>query len=318
MSSATIETGPRPIRALVLSGGGGRGAFQCGVIEKLTELGWQPDIVAGTSIGSLNAAVWALDGTPGVARLWDELRTRHMHRFLRLRPWNSLLDRSPWKQTLERYAPEDRLRQVALPLYIVATDITTGHPVIYSNHRDLDGSKPLYQKVDAITHDHLLASSAIPYVYTQAPVNRTNHWDGAVMYNSPLRQAIDAGADEIFVVLLSPYHDVLAGGAALPPAPRGVAGRLGYVLDLAITATFENDFEQMRKINRRVHRGAGAAPDHKEVRCAIIGPREWLTPLDIVRYRPDRTATLRQMGRDETGRTWERIQKGWDSLRDLD
>ena len=318
MASATIETGPRPVRALVLSGGGGRGAFQCGVIEKLAQLGWRPDIVVGTSIGSMNAAVWALDGTPGVAQMWEELRTRDMHRFLRLRPWNSLLDRSPWKRTLERYAPEDRLRHVTLPLYIVATDITTGHPVIYSNHRDLDGSKPLYQKVDAITHDHLLASSAIPYVYAQALVNRTNHWDGAVMYNSPLRPAIDAGADEIFVVLLSPYHDILAQDAVLAPAPRGITGRLGYVLDLAITATFENDFEQMRKINRRVHRGADGVPDHKEIRCAIIGPREWLTPLDIIRYRPDRTAVLRQMGRDETERTWERIQRTWDSLRDLD
>jgi len=315
MSSGASST---PNRALVLSGGGGRGAFQCGVIEKLSELGWQPDLLVGTSIGSMNAAVWALDGTAGVGHMWDELRTRDMHRFLRLRPWDSLFDRGPWKRTLERYAPEDRLREVRTPLYIVATDITTGHPAIYTNHRDLDGSKPLYQKVDAITHAHLLASSAIPYVYAQTPIKRAKHWDGAVMYNSPLRPAIDAGAEEIFVVLLSPYHDLLSGNDDLPPTPRGIAGRLGYVLDLAITATFENDFEQMRKINRRVRHGASTASDHKEVRCAIIGPREWLTPLDIIRYRPDRTSKLRQMGRDETERTWERIQTAWDSLQGLE
>jgi len=308
----------KPLRALVLSGGGGRGAFQCGVIERLSEYGWTPDILVGTSIGSMNASVWALDGTPGVKKMWDELRTRDMHRFVRWRPWKSLFDRAAWKRTLERYAPEHRLRQVTTPLYIAATDITTGHPVIYTNHLDLDSDKPLYQKVDAITHDHLLASSAIPYVYPQTPIDRADHWDGAVMYNSPLRPAIDAVAEEIFVVLLSPYHDLSAPGDPLPPAPRGILGRIGYVLDLAITATFENDFEQMRKINRRVHRGADGVPDHKEIRCAIIGPREWLTPLDIIRYRPDRTAALRQMGRDETERTWERIQRTWDSLRDLD
>jgi NTE family protein len=318
MDATSSEGNGSPTRALVLSGGGGRGAFQCGVIEKLSELGWQPDILVGTSIGSMNAAVWALDGTPGVGRMWDKLRTRDMHRFLRLRPWQSLLDRGPWMRTLEKYAPENRLRQATTPLYIVATDLTTGHPAIYTNHVDLDGSKPLYQKVDAITHAHLLASSAIPYVYAQTPIKRARHWDGAVMYNSPLRPAIDAGADEIFVVLLSPYHDLLASNDELPPSPRGIAGKLGYVLDLAITATFENDFEQMRKINQRIRRGASSASDHKEIRCAVIGPRQWLTPLDIIRYRPGRIAALRQMGRDETERTWERIQTRWDSLQGLD
>lgn len=318
MAESNDGGGSGPARALVLSGGGGRGAFQCGVIEKLTELGWQPDLLVGTSIGSMNAAVWALDGTPGVSRMWDELRTRDMHRFLRLRPWQSLFDRQPWKRTLERYAPEDRLRQATTPLYIVATDITTGHPTIYTNHVDLDGSKPLYQKVDAITHDHLLASSAIPYLYSQTRVERSDYWDGAVMYNSPLRPAIDAGAAEIFVVLLSPYHDVFVSDAILPPTPRGLTGKIGYVLDLAITATFENDFEQMRKINRRVRRGMSSAADHKEIRCAVIGPREWITPLDIIRYRPDRTARLRDLGRAETERTWARIQSGWDSMRGLE
>jgi NTE family protein len=318
MEAHSSQPPARPLRALVLSGGGGRGAFQCGVVETLDRLGWQPDILVGTSIGSMNAAVYALDGAAGVSRMWNELRTRDMHRFLRLRPWRSLLDRGPWKRTLDKYAPEDRLRQVTTPLYIVATDITTGHPAVYTNHRDLDGSKPLYQRVDAVTHEHLLASSAIPYVYAQTRVQHADHWDGAVMYNSPLRPAIDAGANEIFVVLLSPYHDLLAPDERLPPVPRGLAAKIGYVLDLAITATFENDFEQMRKINRRVQRGASSAADHRAIKCAIIGPRQWLAPLDIIRYRPDRTADLRRMGREETERTWARIQHGWDSVRGLE
>ena len=319
MQEAKVETiNSKPVRALVLSGGGGRGAFQCGVLEQLTELGWQPDVLVGTSIGSLNAAVWAISGTPGVSRMWDEIRTRNMHRFFRLQPWNSLLDRGPWKRTLEKYAPEDRLRQVTTPLYIVATDITTGHPAVYTNYRDLDNQKPLYQQVDAITHAHLLASSAIPYVYPHTQVDRFDHWDGAVMYNSPLRPAVDAGAGEIFVVLLSPYHDQLTPGDNLPPAPRGIAGKVGYVLDLAITATFENDFEQMRKINRRAQRGTTIPSDHKQIKCAVIGPREWITPLDIIRYRPDRTAVLRQLGREATARTWHPIQKQWDSLQGLE
>jgi NTE family protein len=313
--SALSSEGTQSTRALVLSGGGGRGAFECGVVDKLAEVGWQPDILVGTSIGSMNAAAYALDGAPGVGRMWDKIRTRDMHRFLRLRPWNSLLDRAPWKRTLETYTPEDRLRQVTMPLYIVATDITTGHLVVYTNHIDLDSAKPLYQKVDAITHAHLLASSSIPYVYAETPINRSAHWDGAVMYNSPLRPAIDAGADEILVVLLSPYHDLHAPEARLPPAPRGLIGGIGYTLDLALIATFENDFEQMRKINRRVRLGTAPVASHKEIKCALIGPDQWITPLDIVRYRAERIAALRAMGRAAAELTWDRIQKlGWDSL----
>ncbi len=175
-----LEQAGRPLRALVLSGGGGRGAFECGVIERLTELGWQPDVLVGTSIGSLNAAVWALEGTPGLVRMWENLRNRDMHRFWRLRPWHSLLDRSAWKRTLARYAPEERLREVTTPLYIVATDRSTGHPVVFTNAVDLDGSKPLYRQVPAITHEHLLASSAIPYIYPPVRIEWAEHWDGAL------------------------------------------------------------------------------------------------------------------------------------------
>ena len=43
-------------RALILSGGGARGAFQVGVMKYLDEMGWIPDLVCGTSVGTVNAA----------------------------------------------------------------------------------------------------------------------------------------------------------------------------------------------------------------------------------------------------------------------
>ncbi len=73
-------------KALVLSGGGARGAYHVGVIEALVETGWMedgrgPDIVAGTSIGAINAAALA-SGLP-VARLrelWLRMHTEDVHR----------------------------------------------------------------------------------------------------------------------------------------------------------------------------------------------------------------------------------------------
>ncbi len=313
-------------RALVLSGGGGRGAFQVGVIEYLESINWKPDIIAGTSIGSMNAAVYALGGLHRLQVMWDTLRTRDMHRFFRLTPWRSLFDRAPWKRTLEKYAPEGELAHITQPLYMVATDITTGHPTVYTNGEKPPRNKGLYQKVKALNHAHLLASSSIPYLYAPVQVDTNQHWDGAVMYNSPLRPAIDAEADEILMVLLSPYHKLeendprpMIQRRALPPAPRGLIGSIGYVLDLALIGTFENDFEELRKVNRRVHQGRQAEADHKEVRCAVIAPDNWITPLDIMRYRSDRAHTLRQQGHRAAQDTFRRIERlGWDSLYGID
>jgi NTE family protein len=316
MNHMATEDGyaPHKKKALVLSGGGGLGAFECGVMETLTEVGWEPDVLVGTSIGAMNAAVWALDGTEAVARMWGEIRTRDMHRFFRWSPWRSILDRTAWKQTLERYAPEKRLKQVSTPLYIVATDISTGHLVVYTNSEHYDKEKMFYRKVDAIEHRHLLASSAIPYVYPPTLIDGIPHWDGSVMSNSPLRPAVDAGAEQIMIVLISPYHDPHKPGVGLPPPSPGLVAKVGYLLNLMITATFENDFEQMRKINRRVVQGL-AAPKHREIEAALVGPLRWLTPLDIIRYRRARIEDLREQGRKAAETTWKRIlQDGWDSL----
>lgn len=313
-------------RALVLSGGGGRGAFQVGVLEHLESIGWKPDVIVGTSIGSLNAAVYAVGGIKRLQTMWESLRTQDMHRFLRLKPWNSLFDRVPWKRTLEKYAPEDQLAHIKMPVYMVATDITTGHPAVYTNGEKPNRNKGLYVRVPSLKHEHLLASSSIPYVYAPVGIEDSQHWDGAVMYNSPLRPAIDAEADEILMVLLSPYHKLeesdprpLVQRSALPPIPRGLIGSVGYVLDLALIGTFENDFEELRKVNRRVRQGADAVADHKEVRCAVIAPEEWLSPLDIIRYGPKRGNELRALGRQAARQTFQRIDRlGWDSLYHID
>lgn len=73
-------------KALVLSGGGGRGAYHIGVIEHLVECGWMedgrgPDIIAGTSIGAINAAALASGMT--IAQLkqrWLHMHTEEVHR----------------------------------------------------------------------------------------------------------------------------------------------------------------------------------------------------------------------------------------------
>ena len=76
----------QPKKALVLSGGGGRGAYHIGVLEALVERGWMqdgqgPDIIAGTSIGAINAAALASGLTIAeLKRRWSAMHTEEVHR----------------------------------------------------------------------------------------------------------------------------------------------------------------------------------------------------------------------------------------------
>ena len=54
-----MTTDSTPRRALVLSGGGGRGAYHVGVLRFLEEHEWEPDIIVGTSIGAVSGAAIA-------------------------------------------------------------------------------------------------------------------------------------------------------------------------------------------------------------------------------------------------------------------
>jgi hypothetical protein len=86
-----------------------------------------------------------------------------------------------------------------------------------------------------------------------------------------------------------------------------------------LIGTFENDFEELRKVNRRVRKGASGAPDHREVKGAVIAPDDWISPLDIIRYGPKRANELRALGIKAVRQTFQRIDRlGWDSLYNID
>ncbi len=95
-------------KALVLSGGGGRGAYHVGVLRFLEEHEWYPDIVVGTSIGAVNGAAIASGHTShSLWALWKRLKTDDVQRevlgnLLSLRNLTHLLDTSPLRETLVR------------------------------------------------------------------------------------------------------------------------------------------------------------------------------------------------------------------------
>jgi NTE family protein len=143
-------------RALVLSGGGGRGAYHVGVYRYLEEKGLTPDVVVGTSIGAVNGAMIASGmGAAAIEREWRQLTTDQIHRF-RLNPLEyfekpSLLDTGPWETTLERQISFHRVRTSPVRLVVTSTDVKRGKLRLFRN--------------EEITVRHILASCSIPVVY---------------------------------------------------------------------------------------------------------------------------------------------------------
>ena len=267
-------------RALVLSGGGGRGAYECGVYKYLEEVGLVPDVLVGTSIGAINAAAIASGrGAEALEAAWLRTRTRDIQRFWRWGPWRSIYDTSPWRETLEDFVDFEGLGRTEKRLLVTATEIETGQLRTFDNRET------------TLTVDHILASCSIPLVYPWTQVGEYHYWDGAVMANTPLAGAIDAGADEILVVLLSPF-----GEREIEP-PRWPWKALTVILDLALSATYENDIRQLETVNRLV--AAEVDGKHRHVECRVVTPSRETSLLRIIRYEPRVSRELIELGYED-------------------
>ncbi|RSN43683.1 patatin [Amycolatopsis sp. WAC 04197] len=185
---------PQPI-GFVLGGGGSLGAMQVGMLRALTEAGVAPDLVVGTSVGSLNAAVLALGGESGgrLDRIWSRM-TRHeafpggvlsQVRTLRHSKTN-LFPNTGLAAIVDEHIGEGvRFEDLALPLGVVATDVDTAEPLLIR-------SGPVLAP--------LLASCAIPGIYPPVPFGERMLYDGGLVANVPMRQALAMGAKSLVVL----------------------------------------------------------------------------------------------------------------------
>jgi len=186
---------PKPMRAprigLALGGGAARGFAHIGVIEVLEENGIRPDIVTGTSAGSLVAALYAAGRTgkelESIAINMDESA---------LTDWSFPGRGLIRGEALARYIRESvgnkPLEQMKIPLGIVATDLDTGKPI-------------LFRRGDVGTA--VRASSAVPAVFQPVKIGTHEYVDGGLTSPVPVRAARDMGADVIIAVDISQLPD---------------------------------------------------------------------------------------------------------------
>jgi len=193
MHGKSAQTAKRT--AFVFAGGGSFGAIQVGMMQALAAHGVTADLVVGSSVGAMNGAYYAgapsLEGVKKLAEIWRGL-TRQDVFPVSLRSFVSFLWRRDFlishdgvRKLIEDHLPYRKLEEAIIPVHIVTTDIVTGETVVLS-----EGSAA----------EAIVASTAIPGAF--APVEHNNRFlaDGAISSNTPIRVAIDKGAERLIIM----------------------------------------------------------------------------------------------------------------------
>jgi len=272
-----------PITALVLAGGGVRGAVQVGMLQVLTEHGFVPDRIYGASVGAVNGAAFAGDPTrSGVERMtetWTGLTRELVYPQGRLHgPWlyfrqrDSVYSNSGLRAVIEEGVAFERLEEAVIPIEVVATSMR-------------DGRERWFTYGPAV--DAVLASAAIPAVFPPVEIDGERFIDGGVVDNVPIRRAIDAGATRIVVLLCSPP-------IYTPASSKRPVESILNALFISIHARFARDMTQL-------------PPGVEVIVCcgAEDGPRDFddfsATPALIAQGREEASEVVRRYGLGRAG-----------------
>ena len=188
--------------ALVLSGGGSRGAYEAGAWQALTELGIRIDIVTGTSVGAINGAMVVQGDLDNTVRLWKEIET-HMifdvpegtqpREYAREIVFNKGAGTSGLKKLLEKYIDEETVRKAPVDFGVVIVELPTFTPH-YVYKEEMKPGQLL---------DHILASASLYPAIHSCEIDGKEYIDGGYADVMPVQMALDKGADEVIAVYLN-------------------------------------------------------------------------------------------------------------------
>jgi NTE family protein len=271
--------------ALVLSGGGVRGAYEAGVIKGVMEVLGVRHVdsppfrtFVGTSVGAINATyltAHAHRGDLGIDTLIDRWCNLELHRHMRIDVWGMLgfgpmrsAGRRVGRSFLDPAALEDlvysgvdwnRLHENiatgrARALVVPALHIRTGTTWVFAEtapNVEL-GATPDWSRKEVhtqITPEHILASSAIPMLYPARCIDGEYFYDGGMRHNTPIKSALRTGASRLMVVA-----PVRTRTQKLPEQMQtpGLAFLMGQVLNSMLLDPVREEFRQIDRMNQHL------------------------------------------------------------------
>jgi len=284
---------PRPRLGVILTGGGARAAYQVGVLRAIADLlPRQADnpfpIICGTSAGAINAVALAADAgnyRRSVLRLQSVWKNFHADQVYRADPlgvlknsvrWTlaaitggkgpapvSLLDNSPLRAMLARRIEFESVQRTidAEKLYALAitcSGYTSGQSVcFYQGVPEIQPWKRARRIGTPMTIelDHLMASSALPFIFPAVRIHREYFGDGTMRQLAPVSPALHLGADRVLVIAVG--RQFAAGHAATIERVKvarhpTLAQIAGHAMNSIFLDSMEVDLERLQRINKTV------------------------------------------------------------------
>ncbi len=323
--------------ALVLSGGGARGAYEAGVIHYLRTM-LPPSlrhrsfsVHCGSSSGAINVCFMASTADDlkyqgdRMIELWKETRPENIYLrntkalshflfhtaaglfrnltrvdFLRerhgeARHFQSLFDTTPFHQHLRKIIRwekiHDNVRKGLLQATsVVATRMRTGKPELFiqkGGSYDYRGEYEVHS-VD-LGPEHVMASAAIPLVFSNIPIGENYYLDGSIRLNTPLSPPIQLGAKRILVVSLHPHDapDPTPHDCSESQCPPSLGEHLGKLLNAFFLDRLKYDIEQLERINRLIDVSARVyGPDYLHRVNTALGPQHHFQKIDYLKISP--------------------------------
>lgn len=279
-----------PKTGLILTGGGARAAYQIGVLRAIAEILPKNTsnpfpIICGTSAGAINATVLASyagnfrKGVKQLMAVWRNFHVSHVYRadlpgvvncgarwlaallvggLGKYNP-DSLLDSTPLRELLDNHMDYPAIRKSIdegdlLALSVTASGYDSGESVSF--FQGVQNLQP-WQRARrlgipaVIETDHLMASSAIPFIFPAIKINREYFGDGSMRQIAPISPALHLGADRVLVIgaarLYTPNY-TRTQGVAYP----SLAQIAGHTLNSLFLDSMEADIELLQRMNRTV------------------------------------------------------------------
>ncbi|MBU3087553.1 patatin-like phospholipase family protein [Clostridium gasigenes] len=205
---------------LVLSGGGGKGAYELGVWKALKELGLDKyiSVFSGTSIGAFNAVLFAQDDMMLAEQLWDEVTMDKLvpiskfelfkkgmgliigtknpnfaKKYMNQKLEEGTVSKDGAVKIIEKYLKVDMIKERKKICYVTCTELPE-LKVKYFRLNDYDSK---------IAKAMILASASLPLIYDSTPVFENSYVDGGIVDNTPIQPVYGENCDVIIVVSLS-------------------------------------------------------------------------------------------------------------------
>lgn len=278
-----------------LSGGGAYGAGQIGMMMALEEVGIRPEVVAGTSVGSINGLAYAMYNRPqeGV-EFWKELSNKDVKEswflgILRGFFKGSAYSSDPLRKYLEARVDHERLRRSKTTFKTGAVNISTGESKVVT----LTGnSTDIPEAVDWV-----MRSAAFPLGLTVEESPNGDLWlDWGLREITPIRTVIKSGCEQIWALVTYP-------DAPMSRYDKGKRmDRLGMrCLDILIDEVQKGDIEGVRAWNEAIAAGSKNCHDKKFIDLHLIQPYKKY-PGDSLDFDPKLNAERYEIGYESAKR----------------